>query len=213
MSELFTIIGTKHTPHANVSHIGLLNATTNLSSTWVLNSKLNNDQLLLSYKDIDNYIKLYNLNMSNVDNYHLKINGTAENFSRALSIMIHNYQSNDKNLTYYASSVDFSLPLSLREQINNIIGLSNYPIASPHYVLPLNNNSLNNNSLNVNTPISALYHNNLPPTIAQLYNFPVASGSGQTIGIIELGGGFVLNDLQTYLSQLGISSPVNVVVV
>src|SRR5271157_406317 len=42
--------------------------------------------------------------------------------------------------------------------------------------------------------------------VAQAYNFPTTvNGAGQTIGIIELGGGFTQSDLDAYFSGLGIS--------
>lgn len=40
--------------------------------------------------------------------------------------------------------------------------------------------------------------------IANAYNFPQADGSGQTIGIIELGGGFSTQDLHAYAQKLGL---------
>ncbi len=43
-----------------------------------------------------------------------------------------------------------------------------------------------------------------PTEIAQLYNFPTNTGAGQTIALIELGGGYRENDLQTYWKQLGL---------
>ncbi|MBV9761105.1 MAG: S8 family serine peptidase [Acidobacteriaceae bacterium] len=45
-----------------------------------------------------------------------------------------------------------------------------------------------------------------PPQVAQLYNFPPSTGEGQTIALIELGGGFADSDLQTYWQQLGINN-------
>jgi kumamolisin len=47
-----------------------------------------------------------------------------------------------------------------------------------------------------------------PVQIAQLYNFPDGTdGTGQVIGIIELGGGFSTDDLQTYFNGLGVTPP------
>jgi len=45
-----------------------------------------------------------------------------------------------------------------------------------------------------------------PPQLATLYNFPTGyDGTGQKIGIIELGGGYNLSDITTYLTSLGIT--------
>ncbi len=52
-----------------------------------------------------------------------------------------------------------------------------------------------------------------PRELAKLYNFPLAmDGSGQSIGIIELGGGYTQNDLDAYFAKLGLKTP-NVVAV
>ncbi len=46
------------------------------------------------------------------------------------------------------------------------------------------------------------------PEIAQLYDFPTElNGQGQTIGLIELGGGYSDSDLKTYFSQLNLPVP------
>jgi len=47
-----------------------------------------------------------------------------------------------------------------------------------------------------------------PLQVAQAYAFPTGvDGSGETVGIIELGGGFQTSDLSTYFSGLGLSTP------
>jgi hypothetical protein len=46
------------------------------------------------------------------------------------------------------------------------------------------------------------------PELARLYHFPVSfDGHGQTIGLIELGGGYNNSDLSAYFTQLNISKP------
>jgi kumamolisin len=47
-----------------------------------------------------------------------------------------------------------------------------------------------------------------PRQVAQLYKFPTnATGAGQTVAIIELGGGYRTADLQAYFSGLGLKTP------
>jgi len=47
-----------------------------------------------------------------------------------------------------------------------------------------------------------------PPQVAALYQFPEGTdGTGQTLAIVELGGGFSATDLDTYFSGLGIAGP------
>ncbi len=47
-----------------------------------------------------------------------------------------------------------------------------------------------------------------PPQVAEIYQFPVGTdGTGRTIAIIELGGGYSASDLDSYFSGLGIAVP------
>jgi kumamolisin len=43
--------------------------------------------------------------------------------------------------------------------------------------------------------------------VAALYNFPQATGKGQTIALIELGGGFTESDMTQYFQSLGLNTP------
>ena len=45
------------------------------------------------------------------------------------------------------------------------------------------------------------------PELMRLYNFPAQDGNGQTIGIIELGGGFRKSDLASYFKKMNIPEP------
>jgi kumamolisin len=46
-----------------------------------------------------------------------------------------------------------------------------------------------------------------PAAVAKLYNYPPGTGAGQTVAIIELGGGYKTADLTTYFQRLGIPMP------
>ncbi len=53
-----------------------------------------------------------------------------------------------------------------------------------------------------------------PPQVAKLYNFPTGNANGQTIGIIEFGGGYVVNattkaatDINSFFTGLGLTAP------
>ena len=46
-----------------------------------------------------------------------------------------------------------------------------------------------------------------PVQLGTLYAYPQATGQGQCVGIVELGGGFTQSDLQTYFSSMKVGSP------
>jgi kumamolisin len=73
-----------------------------------------------------------------------------------------------------------------------VLGLDRRPVARPHFRRPL-------------AQPSSTY---TPLQLGELYQFPAdTDGSGQTIAIIELGGGYSQADLDTYFSGLGIATP------
>ena len=43
-----------------------------------------------------------------------------------------------------------------------------------------------------------------PDEVAQLYDYPTGDGTGQCIGLIELGGGFQLDDISNYFNSLNV---------
>lgn len=50
-----------------------------------------------------------------------------------------------------------------------------------------------------------------PLQLASIYKFPVGDGTGQKIGIIELGGGYAMSDITTYLHNLGVLTTPNII--
>jgi kumamolisin len=86
------------------------------------------------------------------------------------------------------------LPEELDGHILAVLGLDNRPQARPHFRIAKPHTE------NISyTPIQ----------VAELYGFPAgATGSGQTIGLIELGGGYRVADLTAYFNTLGLAAPV-----
>jgi kumamolisin len=83
------------------------------------------------------------------------------------------------------------IPEELEGHIVAVLGLDNRPQAMPHFrVAQVNSVSY--------TPVQ----------VGALYGFPAgATASGQTIGIIELGGGYRAADLSAYFKTLGLAAP------
>jgi kumamolisin len=85
------------------------------------------------------------------------------------------------------------VPAELSDVIVAVLGLDTRPQAAPHF--------------RFHAEAAALV-SYTPVQVADLYQFPAgANGAGQTIGIIELGGGFGQADLDSYFSGLGIPTP------
>src|SRR6202011_4764173 len=95
-----------------------------------------------------------------------------------------------------------SVPASVHPVVMAVLGLDNRPVAKPHF------------RRRKAGPIALAGGNAIPAgafspvQLAHLYNFPThTTGAGQTIAIIELGGGYRMNDLRTYFSTLNVTLP------
>jgi kumamolisin len=112
-------------------------------------------------------------------------------------------------LGYYGTPLDYrvrsfdgpiQLPAEIQPAVMAVLGLDNRPIAKPHF--------RRNVRTNVGTPRTAPQGTFTAPQIAQLYDFPTdVNGAGQTIAILELGGGYSPADVATYFSGLNLQVP------
>lgn len=132
------------------------------------------------------------------------LTGKTGDFSRAFQVELARYEH--ANGTYRGRIGEISVPQDLSDIIQGIHGLDNRPQAKPHFRLPRNT---------ARPGIAAAAATSYTaPQVAQAYSFPTsATGKGETIGIIELGGGYTSSDLSTYFSNLNISPAPTVVAV
>jgi kumamolisin len=85
------------------------------------------------------------------------------------------------------------IPAELDGIIVAVLGFDNRPQASPHMR---------------RAEPAAVQVSYTPPQVAEIYQYPAGTdGSGQTVAIIELGGGFSQTDLNAYFAGLGILVP------
>jgi kumamolisin len=89
------------------------------------------------------------------------------------------------------------LPEELEGHVEAVLGLDNRPQATPHFRVHKKSQ-----------PQAASGTSYTPVQVGQLYGFPAgATATGQTIGIIELGGGYRAADLTAYFKTLGLPAP------
>lgn len=85
-----------------------------------------------------------------------------------------------------------SVPAELDGIVTAVLGLDNRPQAAVRHIV---------------ADLKSVSTSYTPLQLATIYGMPQADGSGQTIALIELGGGFGQSDLDTYFNGLGLSSP------
>lgn len=85
-----------------------------------------------------------------------------------------------------------SVPAGLDGIVTAVLGLDDRAQASTRHII---------------ADAKAVSSSYTPLELAKIYGMPAADGTGQTIAIIELGGGFGQSDVDTYFSGLGLTSP------
>lgn len=124
------------------------------------------------------------------------LGGTVEQFDRAFGVDLRTYEYPDG--TYRGRTGFIKLPVALKGIIEGVFGMDNRPVARrkrPMYRKRADQAADGAHAFN-------------PNQIAQLYDFPANfDGSGQVIGIIELGGGYRPSDLEAYFGRLGLPVP------
>jgi kumamolisin len=94
------------------------------------------------------------------------------------------------------------VPSDLANIAEAVLGLDNRPQATAHF------RKAGAAGSHAAAPRNAADQSYTPVQVAQLYNFPTdTTGAGQTIGILELGGGYQTRDLQQYFSNQGLNPP------
>lgn len=178
-----------------------------VTTTWVLNKDANAQ---LAW-DIRQFCERNGMTVKRLDANHLQVTGLLSQHEVIHKTTIEKYHHITKGVNFRApkdnNNIIPNLPKTINTGVVNVLGLNTAPIAHPRIVYPKTNigipHTLQNRYLSSFTPLQ----------LASLYHFPAADGTGQKIGVIELGGGFTNGELVTYLGSLGISTTPNVTAV
>ena len=124
----------------------------------------------------------------------VQLTGTAADMQKAFGVVLEQKLINDQE--YRVREGAIYLPKSLTGVVEAVLGLDNRPQAQPHF-------RVYQSRAGATAPSSYT-----PPQVAEAYKFPTnSSGAGQTIGIIELGGGYRPADLTAYFKTLKLAAP------
>ena len=122
--------------------------------------------------------------------------GQASNMEAAFDVKLQHFEQGGQIFRGRQGAV--RVPADIAELIEAVVGLDERPQARP-FVRIFEPSS---------GPAALVPASFTVPELARLYDFPTAgNGAGQTIGIIELGGGFLQSDLTAYFAQLGLAVP------
>ena len=139
----------------------------------------------------------------------VKLIGTIAAMQKAFGVTLVN-KTHD-GTTYRVREGSITLPSELVGPVQAVLGLDNRPQAQPHFRVLGETGDISANIAQAGGfahPHAAGHSSFTPPQVAALYQFPPnASAAGQTIGIIELGGGYKTTDITTYFKSLGQKTP------
>ncbi|MCP5091525.1 MAG: S8/S53 family peptidase [Gammaproteobacteria bacterium] len=170
-----------------------------------------------SRKDADEIAKFAQRFGLQVDEVNLgrriiKLSGAAVQFGAALRTQLQFFSLSGTFYRGYAGSLQ--VPENLAERIISITGLDERPVSITRH-LPARSSAAQLNALGAEAvtiteaarqhALTAIERAGIKtaPQIADLYDFPDdTDGSGECIGIIELGGGYYRGDLNAYLAFL-----------
>jgi kumamolisin len=128
----------------------------------------------------------------------VKVAGRLGDLSSAFGTTLRLVSSPDRRggrVTHRYREGPLYLPTSLDGVVTAVLGLDTRPQAQPRY--------------RAASDAAAAKGTSYPPNqVASIYNFPASTtGAGQTVAVIELGGGFTQSDLDTYFGSLGLATP------
>jgi kumamolisin len=138
----------------------------------------------------------------------IKLTGNVAAMEKAFGVKL--TQKVLDGATYRVREGSSLIPAPLAGAVEAVLGLDNRPQAQPHF-------RVLGSAINAQTAgtggfarahAAAAGTSYTPVQVGQLYQFPQgATASGQTIGIIELGGGYRTKDLTAYFKGLGLAAP------
>jgi kumamolisin len=154
------------------------------------------------FDQVENFARQHRLRVveKSAPRRSIVLSGTVKDFSEAFGVDLERYEY--PGGTYRGRTGPVQIPSELKDVIAGVFGLDDRPQVKPH----LRHRGVRGN---VQWHYSANGSGTFtPPDLAKLYNFPEGGdGTGQCIGIIELGGGFRPTDLSTYFRALGMATP------
>jgi kumamolisin len=151
----------------------------------------------------------------------VEVSGTIAEMEKAFRVTLSNYQD-ASGLTFRGRNGDIYIPKELEGIVIGVFGLDNRPIATPKIRLrtataapaaaaPPGTAAAPPAAAAAAPPpkptpkaSSAEYY---PTDLAKLYQFPSATGAGECIAIIELGGGYQTSDINAYYKSLNLQAP------
>lgn len=147
-----------------------------------------------SIQKLEAFAHTYNLSVSGINRAQntVTLRGTVGEFNAAFHLNLERYTL-PNGTSFRGRTGSIHVPAELEPLIESVNGLDERPLATPKF--------------RIRPPVVPHAGPNVsytPQDLAHLYGFPSVAnpGKGQTIAIVELGGGFRTTDLNTYFGAV-----------
>lgn len=130
------------------------------------------------------------------------LSGTVAQLNRAFGVTLVHRRERKDSLPYLSHDEEVTVPADLRGVITGVFGLDTRPAGRrpSRFAHEMSSETI--------APPPVTSKTRLPAEFADLYNFPHnTSGKGQTIGLLEFGGGFRPMQLHSYFASAGLKPP------
>ena len=129
----------------------------------------------------------------------IRAGARAEVWESVFQMRLFHYAHSDGN--YRGRKGDLRVPLELQGIIVGVFGLDNRKMVKRR---PIHKRKV---SLDLAGRAAASRTWFFPAELATIYSFPAGDGQGQTVGLLEFGGGYFPDDLATFCKDASISVP------
>jgi kumamolisin len=127
----------------------------------------------------------------------VKLSGTVAQLEKAFHVQLNEYSHPSGNFRGREGAI--SVPEEYASLITGVFGLDTRRQAEAHFRVRRKNGKRKHKTSASDSAFD-------PNQVAEIYDYPTPqNGANQSIGIIELGGGFQLDDIADYFSSLGIT--------
>lgn len=151
---------------------------------------------------VESFTNSFHLSLAGSDkgSRTMQFRGTVGNFESAFQVHLSRYRDGSGNV-FRGRSGYIYIPKNLEGIIEGVFGLDNRPQANPKF-------QFFKSPSGRLIPAAATVSGYTANEVKALYGFPAdAMGKGQTIAIIELGGGYRMEDIEGYFKNLQLPVP------
>lgn len=143
-------------------------------------------------KHIESFARKFNLEIVENAGHRrsMRLSGRSADVAHAFNTAFEEFELDDHG--FFASVGPVSMPVEWNGLVDAVLGLH-----SLRHAWPRRHSSVRGHEASASLP-----------DLARAYAFPQGlDGTGETIGLIEFGGGFYPEDIQQFCSQLGVPAP------